>query len=36
MSTELTGVVENVVFPLPKGLAGTAAGKAPEIGPRNR
>jgi 4-hydroxy-3-methylbut-2-enyl diphosphate reductase len=33
---ELTGVIEKVVFPLPKGLAGAATGKAPEIGPRNR
>jgi 4-hydroxy-3-methylbut-2-en-1-yl diphosphate reductase len=34
--SELTGVVEKVVFPLPKGLTGSAASKAPEIGPRNR
>ena len=33
---ELTGVVEKVVFPLPRGLTGTVAGKAPEIGPRKR
>jgi len=30
---ELSGVVEKVVFPLPKGLTGTAATKAPEVGP---
>jgi len=30
---ELTGVVERVVFPLPKGLTGSAAAKAPEVGP---
>jgi len=34
--SELTGVVEKVVFPLPKGLTGSAASKTPEIGPRNR
>ena len=34
--TELTGVVEKVVFPLPKGLTGAAASKAPEVGPRHR
>jgi len=33
---ELHGVVEKVVFPLPRGLAGTAAVKAPEVGPRSR
>ncbi len=33
---ELTGVVEKVVFPLPRGLTGAAAAKAPEIGPRSR
>jgi 4-hydroxy-3-methylbut-2-enyl diphosphate reductase len=33
---ELTGVIEQVVFPLPRGLAGPAAGKRPEIGPRDR
>ena len=31
--TELSGVVENVTFPLPKGLHGQASGKAPEVGP---
>ncbi len=31
--TELSGIVENVTFPLPKGLAGSAAAKAPEVGP---
>jgi len=31
--SELAGVVERVVFPLPKGLTGTAAAKAPEVGP---
>jgi len=33
---ELNGVVEKVVFPLPKGLTAGASGKAPEIGPRRR
>jgi 4-hydroxy-3-methylbut-2-enyl diphosphate reductase len=32
--TELSGIVENVTFPLPKGLAGAAVAKAPETGPR--
>ncbi len=32
--TELSGVVENVTFPLPKGLQGQGTGKAPEVGPR--
>jgi 4-hydroxy-3-methylbut-2-en-1-yl diphosphate reductase len=32
--TELSGIVENVTFPLPKGLAGVAVAKAPETGPR--
>jgi len=31
--SELSGIVENVTFPLPKGLAGMAAAKAPETGP---
>ena len=31
---ELPGATENIVFPLPRGLAGIAAGKAPEVGPR--
>ena len=31
--TELAGVTESVTFPLPKGLAGQAQGKAPEVGP---
>lgn len=31
--TELSGVTENVTFPLPKGLAGQAQGKSPEVGP---
>jgi len=31
--TELSGVVENVTFPLPRGLAGTVSAKAPEVGP---
>ena len=31
--TELSGIVENVTFPLPKGLSGSAAAKAPEVGP---
>jgi 4-hydroxy-3-methylbut-2-enyl diphosphate reductase len=30
---EVDGVVEKIVFPLPKGLAGNAAAKAPEVGP---
>jgi 4-hydroxy-3-methylbut-2-enyl diphosphate reductase len=30
---EVSGVVETIVFPLPKGLSGTAAAKAPEVGP---
>jgi 4-hydroxy-3-methylbut-2-enyl diphosphate reductase len=33
--TELTGVVENVTFPMPKGLAGEGHAKAPEFAPRN-
>jgi 4-hydroxy-3-methylbut-2-enyl diphosphate reductase len=31
--TELSGIVEHVTFPLPKGLAGTVETKAPEVGP---
>ena len=31
--TELSGVVESVTFPLPKGLQGKGTGKAPEVGP---
>ena len=31
---ELDGVVEKIVFPLPRGLAGGAAAKAPEVGPK--
>jgi len=31
--TELSGIVENVTFPLPKGLAGSVETKAPEVGP---
>jgi 4-hydroxy-3-methylbut-2-enyl diphosphate reductase len=31
---ELSGVVEKIVFPLPRGLHGAAVAKAPEIGPR--
>jgi 4-hydroxy-3-methylbut-2-en-1-yl diphosphate reductase len=31
--SELSGIVENVIFPLPKGLAGSAIAKPPEIGP---
>jgi 4-hydroxy-3-methylbut-2-enyl diphosphate reductase len=31
--SELSGIVENVTFPLPKGLAGTTTTKAPEVGP---
>jgi 4-hydroxy-3-methylbut-2-en-1-yl diphosphate reductase len=30
---ELSGIVENVTFPLPKGLAGNAVAKPPEVGP---
>jgi len=30
---EVSGVVETIVFPLPKGLSGTATAKAPEVGP---
>jgi 4-hydroxy-3-methylbut-2-enyl diphosphate reductase len=33
--TELSGIVENVTFPLPKGLVGSAEAKAPEVGPRH-
>jgi 4-hydroxy-3-methylbut-2-enyl diphosphate reductase len=32
---ELHGVVEKIVFPLPRGLHGTGAAKAPEVGPRS-
>jgi 4-hydroxy-3-methylbut-2-enyl diphosphate reductase len=31
--TELGGIVENVTFPLPKGLTGNAVAKTPEVGP---
>jgi len=31
--TELSGVTEHVTFPMPRGLAGTATAKAPEVGP---
>jgi 4-hydroxy-3-methylbut-2-enyl diphosphate reductase len=31
--TELSGIVEHVTFPLPKGLTGTVETKAPEVGP---
>jgi 4-hydroxy-3-methylbut-2-enyl diphosphate reductase len=31
--TELSGIVEHVTFPLPKGLAGAVQAKAPEVGP---
>jgi 4-hydroxy-3-methylbut-2-enyl diphosphate reductase len=31
--SEVDGVVEKIVFPLPKGLVGHAAAKAPEVGP---
>jgi 4-hydroxy-3-methylbut-2-enyl diphosphate reductase len=31
---ELDGVVEKIVFPLPRGLAGHATVKAPEVGPK--
>ena len=34
--TELSGIVEHVTFPLPKGLSGTAETKAPEVGPAGR
>ena len=33
---EVSGVVETIVFPLPKGLHGVAAAKAPETSPRRR
>ena len=32
---EQAGVAETIVFPLPKGLSGSGAAKAPEVGPRN-
>ncbi len=31
--TEITGVVEGVTFPMPKGLSGAGHAKAPEVGP---
>ncbi len=31
--TELSGVVEGITFPMPKGLSGESRGKAPETGP---
>ena len=31
--SELSGIVENVTFPCPSGLAGNAVAKAPEVGP---
>ena len=31
---EVQGVVERTVFPLPKGLGGITAAKAPELGPQ--
>jgi len=31
---ELDGVVEKIVFPLPRGLHGTSTGKPPEVGPK--
>jgi 4-hydroxy-3-methylbut-2-enyl diphosphate reductase len=31
---ELHGVVEKIVFPLPRGLHGSASSKAPEVGPK--
>lgn len=31
--TELSGVVEGITFPMPKGLSGEGRGKAPETGP---
>jgi 4-hydroxy-3-methylbut-2-en-1-yl diphosphate reductase len=31
--TELSGVVEGIVFPMPKGLGGDGHAKAPEVGP---
>jgi 4-hydroxy-3-methylbut-2-enyl diphosphate reductase len=33
---ELSGVVERTVFPMPRGLAGSAVAKAPEVGPGGR
>jgi 4-hydroxy-3-methylbut-2-en-1-yl diphosphate reductase len=32
--TELSGAIETIVFPMPKGLAGEGHAKPPEIGPR--
>jgi 4-hydroxy-3-methylbut-2-enyl diphosphate reductase len=32
--TELSGVVEGITFPMPKGLGGDGHAKAPELGPR--
>jgi 4-hydroxy-3-methylbut-2-enyl diphosphate reductase len=32
--TELSGVVESITFPMPKGLAGEGHARAPELGPR--
>jgi 4-hydroxy-3-methylbut-2-enyl diphosphate reductase len=32
--TEVDGVIEKIVFPLPRGLVGQVAAKAPEVGPR--
>jgi len=32
---QVAGAVEKIVFPLPKGLAGTFSAKAPEVGPRS-
>jgi len=32
---EVAGAVEKIVFPQPKGLAGTLSAKAPEVGPRS-
>jgi 4-hydroxy-3-methylbut-2-enyl diphosphate reductase len=31
---ELSGVVEKIVFPMPRGLQGAATAKPPEVGPR--
>jgi hypothetical protein len=30
---ELSGVVEHIVFPMPRGLHGSGASRAPEVGP---
>src|SRR5262245_14437944 len=34
--SELAGTTENIVFPMPRGLAGEGHAKAPELGPRKK